>query len=134
MWTALAGPAGVFAVGALVVAGFGALFPGSLTGEVYRPSDVLRGVPAPAAEQLVYSTGVALMCFAVVCLVPLPPCDGWTLLKRVMPGAVSAEPVLAARRVGSVLLLVLLAVPIGGVPPLHRVLDAVVTPLARLLL
>ncbi|GLZ79308.1 hypothetical protein Afil01_41150 [Actinorhabdospora filicis] len=134
MWTAIAGPAGVLIAGAAVVAGFGALFPASLTGEVYRPSDVLRGVPGPAAEQLVYTTGVGLMCFAVVALMPLPPCDGWTLLKRFLPGVVSAEPLLAGRRVGSVLLLVLMAVPIGGVPPLHRVLDVVVTPLARLLL
>lgn len=137
--TALSGPLAVFAAGAAVLAAYAAKYPGSLAGELYRPSDVLRGVPGPAGEQLLFTTGVALMCFAVVALVPLPPTDGWAVFTALRDGRAAGErpsgvrEVLTTRRVGAVVLFVALVLPIGTMPPLHRVLDFVLTPVVHAL-
>jgi hypothetical protein len=74
---------------------------------------VLRGVVAPSlAEQVVLSVVVGLVCFGLVALVPVPPTDGFRLL-----------------RLASFLLL--LVVPVAGSPPLLVALDLVGTPLVR---
>ncbi|MEV0647451.1 hypothetical protein AB0I28_19490 [Phytomonospora sp. NPDC050363] len=129
VWTALTGPAATLTAGVAVLAVYGWVYPASITGAVYRPSDVLRGVPGPAPEQLLFTAGVGLLCFAVVALVPLPPTDGWTLLWGERGGTVGE--VLSNRRVGALILLTALVLPIGGVPPLHRVLDLVLTPVVE---
>ncbi|GIG71086.1 hypothetical protein [Phytomonospora endophytica] len=129
IWTALSGPAATLTAGIVVLAAYGAAYPGSITGAVYRPSDVLRGVPGPAPEQLLFTAGVGLLCFAVVALIPLPPTDGWALTRGERGGAVAEF--LEGRRVGALIMLFALVLPIGGVPPLHRVLDLVLTPVVE---
>ena len=128
-WTAVTGPAATLAAGIAVLAVYGAAYPASITGEVYRPSDVLRGVPGPAPEQLLFTAGVGLLCFAVVALVPLPPTDGWALARGERGGPVGGF--LESRRIGALVLLIALVLPIGGVPPLHRLLDVVLTPVVE---
>lgn len=129
-----AGPVGVIVLGLLVVLGHRYAFPDGVLLSAY-PSDVLRGTPGPAAEQVLLSLGIGLLCFGVLALVPLPPLDGWGLLWLAIrrPGE-SAQKVrywLAERNLGVLALLVLLIYPIDT-PILLRLLDLLVNPLTRL--
>lgn len=131
----LAGPVLPVLAGQVVLAGFAALWPRLPGNALYRPSDVLRGIPGPGAQQLLLSTGVGLVCFGVVAIIPVPPCDGagvlWLLWRRPGPHAVRIWHWLAERNVGVVVLLVAM-VPLGARGALaYPVLDAVATPLVR---
>jgi Zn-dependent protease len=96
-----------------------------------RPSDVLRGVVAPTtAERLVLSVAVGLLCFGLLTLVPVPPLDGYRLVRLVGELAGDGPPL--ADRLGVVLLLALLIGPVGTDPPLLVVLDRLGAPLLRL--
>ncbi len=132
----LAGPVLPVLAGEVLLAVYRAAYPHSLGLALYRPSDVLRGIPGPAGEQLLLSAGFGLLCFGVVAILPLPPCDGWGLLwlfwRRPGERARRAGYWLAERNIGVVILLVLMF-PLGlGGPVAFFILDALVTPLARL--
>ena len=126
-----AGPLCVLLAGEAGLALFGLAFPGDRRAlALNRPSDVLRGVVAPnLAEQVVLSVVVGLVCFGLVALVPVPPTDGFRLLRLASfpdrPGSVVAD------RIGVLALLLLLVVPVAGSPPLLAALDLVGTPLVR---
>jgi hypothetical protein len=132
----LAGPAAVIGLGMVVLVGYRVGYPSGILDYLY-PSDVLRGVSGPAAEQFLVSLGVGLLCFGVLALVPLPPLDGWWLLwqaiRRPGEGAQKARFWLEERNIGVLLLLVMVAFPLGTpLPLLLMVLDVVVHPLMRL--
>jgi Zn-dependent protease len=128
----LAGPCSVLLASQLFLAAFCVVYPLDRDAlRLNRPSDVLHGVVAPTmAEQLVLSVAVGLLCFGLLTLVPVPPLDGYRLLRLVWGLAGDGPPV--ADRLGVVALLVLLIVPIGTDPLLLVVLDRIGAPLLRL--
>jgi hypothetical protein len=123
----LAGPLAVIGASQVALAAYTALFPElGLPLRLNRPSDVLHGAIAPnPAAQFLMSVAVGLLCFGLLALVPLPPLDGYRLLLAV-PG-----PMAVAERLGVIVLLVLLVVPVAGEPPLLTALDAVAGPVVR---
>ncbi len=132
----LAGPVLPVLAGEALLAVYRAIYPHSLGLALYRPSDVLRGIPGPAGEQLLLSVGFGLLCFGVFAILPLPPCDGWGLLwlfwRRPGERARRAQYWLTERNIGVVILLALMF-PLGLRGPVaYFVLDALVTPLVRL--
>ncbi|MGH3741529.1 MAG: hypothetical protein ACRDT1_09370 [Micromonosporaceae bacterium] len=132
-----AGPTAVILLGCALLAGYRYAFPYGLLLAGRYPSDVLHGISGPAAEQLLVSVGVGLICFGVVAFVPLPPLDGWGLLwlaiKNPSEGAQKVRYWLAERNIGVLLLLVFLIFPLTPSGPLLlMVLDLVATPLMRL--
>jgi Zn-dependent protease len=129
----VAGPAAVLTASQAAFACFRFAYPaGRADLAVNRPSDVLRGVVAASmAEQLMLSVAVGLLCFGLLALVPVPPLDGYRLLRLLWSGVDAVVPPVVDR-VGVLALLLLLAVPVHGSPPLLAVLDAVGTPLVRL--
>jgi len=133
-----AGPAAVFAAAQLVLAAHSFAYPDSLAITVNYPSDVLHGgAVAGPGEQFVLSTGVGLLCFAILALVPLPPLDGfgllWLAIRNPSAGAQRARYWLADHNVGVLILLLLVALPLPGVPPLVQILfNLLGTPLMRL--
>jgi hypothetical protein len=132
-WVTIAGPAAVLAASEAVLLAFAARYPGQrATLLLNLPSDILHGVIAPTmAAQLVLSTAVGLLCFGLLALLPLPPLDGYRLA-RLFASNVAPAPTPVADRLGAVLLLVLVAVPIAGDLPLALIaLDVVGTPLLR---
>jgi Zn-dependent protease len=128
-----AGPLAPLAVSQVALASFGRAYPAQRAAlALNRPSDVLRGVVAPAmAEQLILSVAVGLLCFGLLALVPVPPLDGFRLV-RLAWDELPVAPTPLADRLGVVALLILLMVPVGSRPPLLAVLDFVGAPLLRL--
>jgi hypothetical protein len=112
-----------------------AVFPDTLGLAVYEPSDVLRGAPGSPLAQLLLSFAVGLLCFGLVSIIPLPPCDGWGLLclawRRPGEGGRKVRFWLEERNIGVVVLLAL-TFPLGlSGALLHPLLDFVGTPLMR---
>jgi Zn-dependent protease len=128
----LAGPVAVIAASQVALAGFHSTYPGDgLTLRINRASDVLHGAVAPTpAAQLMLSAAVGLLCFGLLALLPLPPLDGYRLLRLALNGAAGAPPVLA-ERLSMVGLLLLPVVPVGAQPPLLAALDLLGDPLVR---
>jgi hypothetical protein len=132
----LAGPLPVIALGLAVLLGYRAGYPSGILDYLY-PSDVLRGVSGPVAQQFLVTLGVGLLCFGVLALVPLPPLDGWFLMwqaiRRPGEGAQKARFWLEERNIGVLILLVAVSFPIGTPVPLAlMLLDLLVHPLMRL--
>ena len=127
-----AGPVAVLAASQVALAGFCFAYPSDREAlRLNHPSDVLRGVVAPTmGEELILSIAVGLLCFGLLTLVPIPPLDGYRLV-RLGLGADTATPAVVDR-VGVVVLLALLVVPVGDSPPLIRLLDLVGAPLLGL--
>lgn len=122
--------------GEAVLGIYHALYPYSDRLGLYRPSDVLHGIPGPVSDQLLVSIGVGLVSFGVFEIIPLPPCDGWGLLwlvwRRPSPQVQKARYWLAERNLGVAILLFLM-LPLGisgGIA--FPLLDALGTPLVRL--
>lgn len=81
--------------------------------------------------------GVSQLYLGVLSLVPLPPLDGGRLLFALSPqtlGWQRARHYLVEQNVGLVIVLVMLAVPLGGRLLLLYVLDQLLAPLLRVLL
>lgn len=130
------GPLAAIVLGLGVLIGYVAAYPESLLLSMSYPSDVLRGFPGPAVEQLWASAGVALVCFGVFAFIPLPPLDGWGLLllaiRRPSDGFQKVRFWLEERNIGVLLLLVFMVLPLGlSVPLLLGVLNLVVNPLLQ---
>jgi hypothetical protein len=125
-WAVLAGPVAVLAASQLAFATYHSAYPGmSLPLLLYRPSDVLRGVIAPAlGAELVLSVAVGLLCFGLVALLPVPPFDGYRLVA-------AAHRRAAVERLAMVAVFVLTVVPVAGRPPVLMALDTVAGPLVR---
>jgi hypothetical protein len=125
------GPIAVLAASQVALSAFDFAYPSDREAlRLNRPSDVLRGVVADTmAEELALSVAVGLLCFGLLALVPIPPLDGYRLIRLAVRGR---ETPTVVDRIGVLVLLALLAVPVGGVPPLFRVLDWVGTPLLGL--
>lgn len=127
------GPLAVATLGILVLIGFVNAFPASQMLAISYPSDVLRGAPGPALEQLLLSFGMGLLCFGVFAFIPLPPLDGWGLLllaiRRPSEGFQKLRYWLEERNIGVLLLLVFMLPVLTPTPLLLMVLDLVVMPL-----
>jgi len=127
-----AGPVAVLAASQVALAAFCFAYPAEREAlRLNHPSDVLRGVVAPTmGEELILSIAVGLLCFGLLSLVPIPPLDGYRLVRLAL-GNDAATPAVVDR-VGVVVLLALLVVPVGDTPPLVRLLDLVGAPLMGL--
>ena len=119
----LAGPVAAAAVGFVGVAAFlAAGGPSQVLPEI-GPSQIVRGLPGPPAEQ-VFSLALALEALgvAMLSLIPLPPLTGWRILSLLAPhttGWQKARYYLEERNFGIGILLALLLLPIGvGATPL----------------
>mgnify|MGYP003471615602 CR=1 FL=1 len=129
----LTGPVAAIVAAQVALAAFVAACPGDRTALLLnRPSDLLHGAVArTAVAQLILSVAVALLCFGLLALLPLPPLDGYRLARMLFTD--TGAPVgRGADVAGSAVLLVLAAIPVGGVSPLLMVLDTVGTPLLRI--
>lgn len=112
-----------------------AVYPGAFGLSLFEASDVLRGAPGEPPAQLLLSFAVGLLCFGLLSIIPLPPCDGWGLLCLAWrrPGETGRKVRfwLEERNIGVVVLLVL-TVPLGLSGALMLpILDVVATPLMR---
>jgi Zn-dependent protease len=100
---------------------------------ILAPSNVLVGLPGAPLNQVVLSFAMGLLCFGVLDLIPLPPLDGWGLLRLAIrhegTGMQRARHWLVDQNVGTAILV------IGMLPLFGRgglwliVLDALTTPL-----
>jgi len=132
----LAGPGAVLALSQLAFLGTRAAVGPTVPLLLFPPSSVLRGIPDDPLTQLSLSFAVAVLCVGLLALVPLPPLDGWFLLRlavrRPGPGFARAVHWLEDQSVGVAVLLVLLFFPLaGGVPVLLFLLDLVAGPVQR---
>jgi hypothetical protein len=100
------------------------------------PVNTLLGQPGPYGEQFVLSFAVGLLCFGLLDLVPLPPLDGWGLLRlavrREGPGLQRARHWLVDQNVGTAVLVIGMLPLFGGVGLWVLVLNAVGGPLLAL--
>ena len=94
-----------------------------------------QGVDGDLLPRVLLLFGLMQVFVGVLSLVPLPPLDGGRLLFALAPrttGWQKAEYQLVERNVGTVALLVLLLIPLGGPQALlPTLLDVVVSPLVR---
>ena len=100
--------------------------------------ELQRGVPlGDVPGVLLALAGASQLYLGVLSLVPLPPLDGGRLLFGLAPrtqGWLKAEHHLVERNIGTVVLLALLVIPLGGpVPVLPQVLDSLLDPVLRAL-
>jgi len=98
---------------------------------------LLQGFDGPAAAPTVaLAFAVGTLFLALLALVPLPPLDGWRLLRlltRPSPGLDRAHHYLAEQNFGIAVLLLLLLLPLAGRSPLLPfLLDLVASPLVHL--
>jgi hypothetical protein len=126
----LAGPVAVALVGAVALLGYvaaGGYGPGLANAGL---TDVLGGVPLPAAQAFLVSLGLEALSMAVLALVPLPPLPGWRLLELASTGSLGwqrARHYLVDNNLGVLALLILLILPLGGThAPLLIILNTVV--------
>lgn len=129
----LAGPLAVLAGSQTLLLGYAASYPAQRAVlALNHPSDVLRGVVAPTmAAQLVLSAAVGMLSFALLALLPLPPLDGFRLVRLIFTDGTAAPSVLVDR-LGGLGLLLGVAIPVaGGLPLVVLALDVVGTPLLR---
>lgn len=127
-----------------VVAGIGLLLAWRFA---YGPAEGLEGGWAEQLQKgveadafpgaLLFLAGASQLYLGVLSLVPLPPLDGGRLMFGLAPrthGWLKAEHHLVERNIGTIVLLALLVIPLGGpVPVLPQVLDSLLEPLLRLL-
>jgi hypothetical protein len=127
----ISGPLAAAVLGAAALAGFAAQAGGrlALSG---RPSlgDVLSGIDGPAKLVLPLCIGLEAVTVALLAFVPLPPLPGWGVLSIFVRPTTSwqrARMYLEERNIGILILLVLLALPLGGgLPILVEILDWIV--------
>ena len=132
----LAGPAAVLIASQVAFAGYRVAGGDPLPLRVYAAADVLRGVPGSPLPQALLSFAVGLLAFGFLALLPLPPLDGWVLLRRSVrrPGSgfQRARYWLEEQNIGVVILLVGLILPlVGGLPLLLLILNVVTLPVLR---
>jgi Zn-dependent protease len=117
-----------------------ALYPllgGSPSGLAFAtPGNSLLGQPGPFVDQFLVSFAVGLFCFGLLDLVPLPPLDGWGLLRlavrREGPGMQRARHWLDEQNVGTGILVFGMLPLFGGAGLWVIVLDAIGGPLLSL--
>jgi hypothetical protein len=131
-----AGPLCVLIAALLAFAGYVVLYPATGALELYRPSDVLRGiVDETMLAEFLLSLAVGLLCFGLLALVPTPPLDGFGLLHSAFlhpgPGFQWARLWLGDKNIGVALLLLFALFP-TSYPILLVLIDLVGTPLMRL--
>lgn len=130
--TLLSGPLAVLVASQIVFAIFQTLYPDMLI--IGRASDILVGADADSkGAQFTLSLAVAMLCFGLVELVPLPPLDGWGLLYMAFrKPPLKARHWLVEQNLGVVILLVLSLPVLRSSAILPRFLDIFATPLMRL--
>ena len=136
----LAGPLAVIGTSQAALAAHAVAGGSPLPLRAYGAADILRGLPAgvgvDALSQALVSFAVGLLAFGVLALLPLPPLDGWGLLRHTVrrpgTGFQRARYWLEDQNIGTVILLVGLVLPLGrGTPLLLVLLDAVTLPVLR---
>jgi hypothetical protein len=137
--TLLAGPVAVLVASQLAFLAFVLSGADPIQLRFVNASDVLRGdAPGTAVQVLLHSLAVGLLCFGLLAFVPLPPLDGWGLLrhavKRPGPGFQKAQHWLEEQNLGvALLLLVGMLLPLfAGLPLLLYLLDLVTSPVLLL--
>jgi Zn-dependent protease len=129
----LAGPLVPIALSQVLLAAYPALGGTPLELALASPGTTLVGQPGPATAQFLLSLAVGLLCFGLLDLVPLPPLDGWELLRlavrREGPGMQRARHWLVDQNLGTAILVIGMLPLFGGVGLWVVVLDAVGTPL-----
>lgn len=128
----LSGPAVNVLLGlALLLAARLSTSTGFTAGASYSLQHGIAGTSAPLAQVLLLA-GASQLYLGVLSLVPLPPLDGGRLLFGLAPrtsGWQRAQHLLVDQNVGTVALLVLLVLPLGGpVPVLPTLLDTLLAP------
>jgi len=130
----LAGPIAVLVASQLAFLGF-ILVAGPVSLSALSASSVLRGdvFGAGAAELFLLSLAVGLLCFGLLALVPLPPLDGWGLLRHAVrrpgTGFQKARYWLEDQNVGIAILLAGMLLPLfRGLPLFLFLLDIVSWP------
>ena len=100
------------------------------------PGNSLLGQPGPLLDQFLVCFAVGLFCFGLLDLVPLPPLDGWGLLRlavrREGPGMQRARHWLDEQNVGTGILVFGMLPLFGGAGLWVIVLDAIGGPLLSL--
>lgn len=132
--TLLAGPVAVLVASQLAFVAFVAVA-GRVALDALNVSSVLRGdlIGGTSVELFLLSLAVGLLCFGLLDLVPLPPLDGWGLLrhavKRPGTGFQKAQYWLEDQNVGVAILLAGMLLPIfQGLPLFLFLLDLLCWP------
>ncbi|HEV2089197.1 MAG TPA: hypothetical protein VGR21_12865 [Cryptosporangiaceae bacterium] len=122
----LAGPLAVLVVSQLAFAGYRLAGADTLLLRAHPASTVLTGVPGEPLSQALASFAVGMLCFGLLALFPLPPLDGWGLLRRAVrrpgPGFQKAEHWLDGQNIGTVILLAGMILPLSDGRPLVLIL------------
>jgi Zn-dependent protease len=131
----LAGPLVPIALSQVVLAVYASL--GRPFLEFASPGNTLVGFPAaPYADQFLLSLAIGLLCFGILDLIPLPPLDGWGLLRLLVrregPGMQRARHWLVDQNIGEAILVIGMLPLLGGVGLWVIVLDALGGPLLLL--
>jgi hypothetical protein len=130
----LAGPISVLVASQIVFVVY--LFSGAdpIQLRFVNASDVLHGyAPGTSIQAFLHSLAVGLLCFGLLALIPLPPLDGWGLLRHAVrrpgTGFQKATYWLDEQNVGIAILLAGMLLPIlSDVPLFLYVLDLVTAP------
>lgn len=135
----LAGPVAVLIASQLVFLVYLLTGAAAIQLRFVNASDVLHGeAPGTTLQVILHSMAVGLLCFGLLAFVPLPPLDGWGLLrhavKRPGTGFQKAQHWLEDQNLGvAVLLLVGMLLPLfQGLPLLLFLLDLVTAPVLLL--
>jgi Zn-dependent protease len=132
----LAGPLVPIALSQVLLAVYPTLGGSPVGLALASPASTLLGQPGTPVEQFVLSVAVGLFCFGLLDLVPLPPLDGWELLRlavrREGPGMQRARHWLVDQNIGTAILVIGMLPIFGGVALWVIVLDAIGTPLLGL--
>ena len=134
----LAGPVSVLVASQLAFLSY--LFSGAdpIQLRFVNASDVLHGyAPGTSIQAFLHSLAVGLLCFGLLALVPLPPLDGWGLLRHAVrrpgTGFQKATYWLEEQNVGIAILLVGMLLPLlSSVPLFLYLLDLVTAPVLLL--
>jgi Zn-dependent protease len=128
----LAPPVLLIVLSQLILAGYRTVASATLL-PFATPANTLVGLPGPAVDQFVLSFAIGLMCWGILDLVPLPPLDGWGLLRLAVrhegPGMQKARHWLVDQNIGTAILVFGMLPILGGVGLWVIVLDALATPL-----
>jgi hypothetical protein len=133
--TLLAGPVAVLVASQIVFAVFVLTSPYSVQG--LKSSSILHGdYSAPAADIFLLSLAVGLLCFGILAFVPLPPLDGWGLLRHAVrrpgPGFQKAQHWLDEQNLGVAILLAGMLLPLfAGLPLFLFLLDLITWPVFK---
>lgn len=126
IWVYAAGPLVTILVAQLFFLAYVLITPFNIL-SLAGPSDFLLGAELPAAEQILLSFAVGLLCFGLLSLIPIPPLDGfgilWFAVRAPGAGLQWLRLWFEDKNIGVLILLIFCLFPFGR-PLLLIVLDA----------